>query len=690
MITRSRIEIKQTLKLLALGVLFLFSVQSLFQITIFLLFGEYKGGLISARFLILDGIQTWPVVVSLLRYVLVYLILLLALSLISLYGTRFLIRHLSIRETISKLVFLNSLIIYVSLMVINVYHFPNSLVKIALVSDLERNGNLIPYFISLTVLFFYLFFAVLEIFFGLIKRFKKGIGKFGTRAVALSFLLSITVVALAQFKQHIYFFSPQQSTVEHSTPHIILLGLDSVRLDILENDSLALEYMPNLNNFLSQDSTSWYLNSFTPIARTFAAWYALLSGKSPVNSGVRYNLQQLSPDKKSDTILQGVREKGYYTIYGSDEKRFSTIDQSYGFDETLGPPPGAAEWILSFLEDTPIHNAFRDMKFSEILFPYTYGNRASYTTYEPNQFVGQINRKLDDYDNAKPLFLALHFCLSHWPYLWSTSGSQVPQSKFLKYLESLKSLDEQFGQVLRTLEANGLLQNSLLVVFTDHGEGFSEDSDPNGDSILDSIRSKLSKSTKHSPGHGTDLLNIAQNQILVSLQDNTSRKFLNPGKFERLTSLVDIAPTIAQMIGIKKDDFDGISLAKHEGENINNRIVFMETGFDLAVLHRAELDIEELVKEGSSTYEINEDGMLQVKTEFHDKILREKQKGATDGRYLIANGGLSANRTALDKNTVVVDLTDPERISQASDYLDNTRVNRLKIAFEKHFSENFK
>ena len=80
--------------------------------------------------------------------------------------------------------------------------------------------------------------------------------------------------------------------------------------------------------------------------------------------------------------------------------------------------------------------------------------------------------------------------------------------------------------------------------------------------------------------------------------------------------------------------------------------------------------------------------MLQVKTEFHNKILREKQKGATDGRYLIANGGLSADRTALGNSTVVIDLTDPERIFQASDYLDNPRVNRLKIEFEKHFSEN--
>ena len=315
---------------------------------------------------------------------------------------------------------------------------------------------------------------------------------------------------------------------------------------------------------------------------------------NPVNSGVRYKLQQLSADKKSDTVLQSVREAATRTIYGSELKSDSArLAESFGFDETLGPPPGAAEWILSFLEDTPIHNAFRDMEFSEILFPYTYGNRASYTIYEPNQFVGQINRKLDDYDNAKPLFLALHFCLSHWPYLWSTSDSQEPQSKFLKYLESLKSLDEQFGQVLRTLEANGLLQNSLLIVFTDHGEGFSIESDPSGDPIMDSILGKLSKSTNNSPGHGTNLLNIAQNQILVSLQDNTSRKFLNPGKFERLTSLIDIAPTIAQMIGVKDDDFDGISLTKHEGENIDKRIIFMETGFDLAVLHKEELDIEE-------------------------------------------------------------------------------------------------
>ena len=72
------------------------------------------------RAFILDGMRA----LALLRYLLVYLILLFALSSISLYGTRFLIRHFSIRETISKLVFLNSLIIYVSLMVINVYHFP--------------------------------------------------------------------------------------------------------------------------------------------------------------------------------------------------------------------------------------------------------------------------------------------------------------------------------------------------------------------------------------------------------------------------------------------------------------------------------------------------------------------------------------------------------------------------------------
>lgn len=191
-------------------------------------------------------------------------------------------------------------------------------------------------------------------------------------------------------------------------PNIIIIGVDSLRPDAIS---------PNLTPYISSfiKSNGRVTNITTPNARTFPSWYSLLSGKSPVNSGARFNLTKEDNLSNEGSLQKELKTAGYKTIYAQDERRFNNIGTSFGFDEAIGPPANAAEFVLSNLSNLPQIALAVNFSFIHDIFPYIKGNRAAYTTYEPNDFTNQIKNKLKD--NKKPLFLAAHFTLPHHPFM---------------------------------------------------------------------------------------------------------------------------------------------------------------------------------------------------------------------------------------------------------------------------------
>ncbi|MFC1695407.1 sulfatase-like hydrolase/transferase [Pseudomonadota bacterium] len=676
------------MKFIFWGVIFLFITQLSFQLIAFFSQAEFKGGLINARMLLWDGLQTWPVQLALIRYCIVYFLLLSVLSVISILATKLMVGRLGMRESEPKLMVFNLMLLYGSLMVINGYHYPNSWARIALVSDWQSRDIQAPIFFAGLVFVLFLVAASVELSMRAMVRWRNNPSSITKTAAVISLIFFLSL-ALLQWNSGVGFRQSSSAKMNGNRPGIILIGLDSVRLDVIEDEDLRSKFLPNLDRFLTQNNTAWFPNSYTPIARTFAAWYALLSGKQPKETGVRYNLQQLSQAQKRNTIVPSLKKNGYYAIYGSDEKRFSVIDESFGFDETLGPPPGAAEWLLSFLEDTPIHNILRDTRLGRYLFPHTYGNRASFTTHKPEHFVELVRHRLETWDHARPLFLSIHLCLSHWPYTWSASGNNGKQSSIQDYFDSLQPLDSQFGEIINALRRASLLENSVVVVFTDHGEGLVSEVMNKNDFSWNDFRAHLPRASDFIMGHGTDLLTLAQNQILVSIQDNTDRESPLSGKKRRVTSLLDITPTIARFAQVPEFDTDGIDLANETVEKGEKRVIFLETGFDPGTLQQAELDIAELVRQGASAYEITPKGLLQIKNEYHDQIISNKQVGVTDGRFILSGDLKKIRENNAQPNLAAVKITVPNELVSVADLETNTELSYLRERLVHFYADEF-
>ena len=132
-------------------------------------------------------------------------------------------------------------------------------------------------------------------------------------------------------------------------PHVIMLGIDSLRLDELRRFGGKAD-TPNLDSSSQGDVFS---DVTTPLARTFASWVAILTGRSPVVTGARYNLTPRTwspPIRRSQTSCGA----GYRTVYSTDEVRFANIDESYGFDEVITPPIGASDFLIGTYNELPL------------------------------------------------------------------------------------------------------------------------------------------------------------------------------------------------------------------------------------------------------------------------------------------------------------------------------------------------
>jgi len=201
--------------------------------------------------------------------------------------------------------------------------------------------------------------------------------------------------------------APQQAVAQQ--PNIIVIGLDSLSPVHLDHHPGA---MPALEKQLREATV--FSQALTPLARTFPAWTSVLTAKYPVSSGARFNLTALEQVETGVTLPKLLQARGYATVYAQDERKFNNIDERFGFDAVIGPAAGAAEFVLTLFADHPVANLALLTPWAQPLFPYIAMNRASLVHYAPDEFVAAITKQLAT-DADKPLFLAAHFCLAHYP-----------------------------------------------------------------------------------------------------------------------------------------------------------------------------------------------------------------------------------------------------------------------------------
>ncbi|MBB72303.1 MAG: hypothetical protein CMF50_07885 [Legionellales bacterium] len=480
-------------------------------------------------------------------------------------------------------------------------------------------------------------------------------------------------------------------------PNIIIIGIDSLRPNDLAYFGNDTSPMPYTDSLLT--TATVFTQAYTPLGRTFPAWMSVLTGRDPKLNNARYNLR-----RQADLILEPnlaaiLKRQGYRTIYAIDDRRFNNIDEDYGFTEVIGPDIGANDFILGTINDAPLTNLLMNVGLSRWLFPYNYANRAAHVSYYPQQFDRLLANALA-YQSKKPLFLAVHYTLPHWPFSWGSSPSydrNDPLRNEAMFSDALAATDGQIERLMTTLKDKGYLHNAIVVLLSDHGNGFGLSKE----SLTQQQNYQGKKAIQKSPlnrflvnektiGHGTDLLNKVQNHVLLAFRVYAPKdgklRHNTVGRQDYNVSLIDIAPSLLDYVNIKQDKMQGISLL----QNILSKTVpkpparniFLETGFTLPGILVANPSIGTLLNQGLVYYNIEpETGLLRVKPELSNAIIKGKQRGVLRGDWLLVDVP-----DLDDKHFVILVNT---KTGQWSDELSSAWAKQAPVADMQKALQNF-
>lgn len=500
----------------------------------------------------------------------------------------------------------------------------------------------------------------LSLFFGLLVIF--GIARVVAQKQCLIVFggsLCVIVLALSAISYYIserVLLKTKSMVVSSEKPNLVIIGVDALRPDHLGFNGHPSKLTPNIDMFL--EDSLYFDEAFTPIARTYTAWFSLLSGRPPKSTGVRYNLQKFEASQLLGDELQNILKiDGYHTLYGMDERRFNNIDERYGFDEDVGPDIGAADFLLFHAGELPLVALVSNTPLGKWLFPTIYSNRGVYSTYMPETFtrevIGAVSKR-----PQKPLFLALHLTLPHWPFLYREFNpiDNIPfdpdQRFHYAYQLMLKEADKQFSDIISGLERQGVLDNALVFLISDHGEGFMLEQD-----ALTSGNTDLGFPTA-AHGHGTNVLDEKQYNVVLAIQDrrDSAPEKSYAGRNSTVVSLLDVAPTIASELGLDSAlvGYEGQSLFDlHDCETCSDRLAFIESSVATNAMFEKDLDMVQVMAEGLGYYTISADGLAVVRDDVKS-LLGLKQRAVINKNHIVAHfPGLEEDFLIVDRRTQI-------------------------------------
>lgn len=416
-------------------------------------------------------------------------------------------------------------------------------------------------------------------------------------------------------------------------PNVILIGMDSLRIDVTGGIGAESDLVPQMSEWLARGAV--FPTTYTPVARTYPSWMSILSGQYPVHSGARVNLMSSASLDLQDLMPAFFKANGYRTVYAMDERRFSNIDESYGFERIVGPQMGVKDFLATLYDDFPVTNVLAASSARRYLMPQHYANRALPLTYRPADFDGQLTAILSE-EAQRPLFMVAHFCLPHWPYFWETTernaGKAGLQNMQEGYVRAIRRADRQLGDLMHELQEKGYLRNALVVLLSDHGEALGLDQDTPYE-----IEGETSSYRYY--GHGYDLMSPIQNRVVLGILGfGDMASAVKPGRHEGTAVLIDIAPTIARLLAVEFPwKVDGQSLADviSGTASIGKRPVFMETELDLYDMGKSLPNMAKLIEGGAGLYQLTDAGRLELTSQALQSVIKSKKRAVIHDGYLL-------------------------------------------------------
>lgn len=449
----------------------------------------------------------------------------------------------------------------------------------------------------------------------------------------------------------LFFYEPKlitfnQYQAEAPPPNVILIGVDS-----LNPYKINAKDMPTVMRFINQSVL--FKETITPLARTYPSWSSILTGLYPEHHHAHYNLMPPDRVKNVSSIAWTLQRLGYQTLFATDDRRFSNMGKEFGFQTIIGPKIGANDLLLGSFNDFPLSNLLINLPISHWLFPYNYINRASHFSYYPQSFNKALQHGLSRTHRDAPMFMAVHFTLPHWPYTWAASSPQKmgDQAQLDKteplYQLGLQQVDQQVATLLSFLRKNGYLENSMVILLSDHGEALGLPGSrqtsatayqgPGASTFVDYLQRKLSTDLNISMGHGSDLLSPDQYHCLLAFKIYQKNHLTTHSKtINTRVALIDIAPTILNFLNLPSSALDGLSLLNTLVSNEKpraTRFFIMESG----MFANQKLTREKLLQIGQQFFTVDpKGGQLQLRKDKLSALDAMKLYAVIDGNWVLA------------------------------------------------------
>lgn len=357
-------------------------------------------------------------------------------------------------------------------------------------------------------------------------------------------------------------------------PNILMIGSDTLRADRLGANGYYRSLTPRIDSLARKGTL--FTHCFVPCARTAPSLISLLSGCWPHHHGIRDNYVADDETHLSVPLLPKLlRDAGYETAAVGDwaASDFSKFD--FGFDRVHAPPD---QWNIKYL----LRQGPKDLRLFLSLFTgNAFGRRALPEIYflagvpRTRQVGIHARREISRMAAAqRPFMLTVFTAATHPPF-----GSEYPyytmfadpnyggdsvyamsrltdpfdvirrqgqaREEFdLDQIEDLydgcvRSFDDEVAKTLTHLERCGLADNTIVVVFSDHGmEFFEHDTWGQGNSVFGD--------------------QSAQTPLLIYDPRSTTGR-----TFPQVIRSIDLAPTLLDLTRVARPAaMDGVTLVQ--------------------------------------------------------------------------------------------------------------------------------
>lgn len=451
-----------------------------------------------------------------------------------------------------------------------------------------------------------------------------------------SILLLLAVISIFLFHR-----PTPPMIIKNTKPNIFIIGIDSLRPDFLSYFG-SDKSTPFIDKFLAKSTI--FTEAVTPLARTFPAWTSILTGHYPIKTGVRFDLSAQTHLNLGSTLATQLQQQGYKTIYATDETRFSNIDKNYGFAHLITPPIGLNDFLIGTFNDFPLSNLLVNTVIGKYLFPYSYGNRPVYFTYEPQSFLNLVSAHLSN-PHHKPIFLAIHFCLTHYPYLWAHFPAEH-LSMAERYQASVQRFDHQLHDFFQLLKTRHLLDNAIVVLLSDHGEALELNGDriTAADMFLSSHHQPIpnfyppsldAETIEQAAGHGGDVLSLSQYHTVLAFKLYGQKQL--PQEVNGTVSLLAIKPTILDLLHATSSKHSLATFIFRKSKSLTPEHIFLESDFTPAAVRTVHPETRKVLLEDIHMFEINpHTTRLSVRPEMAHMIIDSKQYADLYGDWILA------------------------------------------------------